>query len=558
MRTLALVLIASIGACTPNWKQTPHDTTFQHVAAPKLHVAPAAASVNSDWWDIGRHSVVLPLAHAVSPARYVGKLVGGRAALDINAFALVPDSSWFKNRIGRSSQTAQGIAKGAVTHPGPAPGILTIIEGKTEGVTAGVIVRDSQSVVWFMKFDPPASLELTTGAEIIASRFLHAAGYYVPEMHIEAVAQDRLVLDTNAKTQNRYHEPVRLTKARLRVLLSQLNPTPEGTLRALFSRSIPGKSLGPFQYQGVRIDDPNDTIPHEQRRSLRGLWVFSAWLGNHDTRDVNTLDAFITTQGSLGYIRHYLLDFGDALGATGTRAKHLSEGYEHRADWVEIGKRVVTLGMTYPYWLAVRRSPILSVGVFESDVFDPARWAPMVPNAAFEEATARDTFWAASILARFTKEHIDAAVATAQYSDPKAATTIATVLRERQRKLLKFAFANMLGVSEPVVEGNYEVQLTDLEVLAGLHTEPSQYEWTIQWNRTRAGDVRLLKQRSATPVISLRESIRKALAKDHAGLERDPFFTLTLRRLGKSPAVRIHVRLVRDHVIVVGMERDVD
>lgn len=558
MRSFLTLAIVALSACAPNWKQAPHDRAFQQVRKPIPHVAPMRASVNSDWWDLVQHSVVLPLAQVMSPARYVGLLVEGRRALDTNSFGLVPDSSWFQNRLGQHALSPEDIAHGAVHQPGPAAGPLTIVSGKTEGATAGFVVQDSQAVIWFLKFDPPESHELTTGAEIIASRLLHAVGYYVPEMHIESLAVDRLVLSPTAKTRNRYNQKVQLTQKQMSVLLSQLNPSPEGTLRALFSRAIPGQPLGPFQYRGIRLDDPNDHIPHERRRSLRGLWVFSAWLANHDTRDVNTLDTFIPTSGKLGHVLHYLLDFGDALGATATRVKHLSEGYEHRADWAEMGKRAATLGLTYPYWLAVRRSPILAVGVFESKVFEPSKWAPRVPNPAFDEATSLDTFWAASILARFTEAHIKAAVDTAKYSGTEAATVIARVLRERQHKLLRFAFADMLGVAEPVVEDGVTISLIDLEVFSGVHTDTARYQWNVRWNRTRGGDVFLYKEVTDAPQLSLVSAIRNAQDNDQEGLRKDPFLTARMQRVGKTPGVEIHLRVVGSRVIVVGMRREID
>jgi len=46
--------------------------------------------------------------------------------------------------------------------------------------------------------------------------------------------------------------------------------------------------VGPFSYRETRSDDPNDTIPHQDRRVLRGLGVFAAWLNHHDTRSINT------------------------------------------------------------------------------------------------------------------------------------------------------------------------------------------------------------------------------------------------------------------------------
>lgn len=555
---LLLVLALVLSACVPKWKQAPHDTVFQKVETPTLHTMPQRSSVSSSWWNHGLHSAVLPFAKLVSPAHYLKEIVDGPVSLDTNVFGLVPDSPWFENRIGRYRLKAEEVATGAIVHEGLADGPLTIIQGKTVGVTPGLVVKDSRDVVWFLKFDPPANLELTTGAEIIASRLLHAAGYHVPEMHIESIAVDRLVLAPTAKTRDDYNRRIKLSSERLRVLLTQLNPDPKGKLRALVGRKLPGEALGPFHYRGIRTDDPNDKIPHERRRSLRGLWVFSAWLGNHDTSDDNTLDTFVRSEGRLGYVRHYLLDFGDSLGATAIRSKHLSEGYEHRVDWSEMAKRTLTLGLTYPYWLAVRKSPILAVGVFESKVFSPSRWAPQVPNTAFDEATTHDTFWATSILARFNESHIAAAVATAQYSDPRAASIIATVLRERQLKLLKHGFAKMLGVAEPKVEKHYNLRLTDLEVESGLHQGPAQYKWKVRWNRTRARDVVLYRHTSKTPLLALQEPIRKALDRNRAGLERDPFFTIELHRVGKSAGVSIHVRLVADYVVVVGIERDID
>ena len=45
-------------------------------------------------------------------------------------------------------------------------------------------------------------------------------------------------------------------------------------------------AISPLQYFGTRPEDPNDLHPHEHRRELRGLRVFSAWLNHDDSRSV--------------------------------------------------------------------------------------------------------------------------------------------------------------------------------------------------------------------------------------------------------------------------------
>jgi hypothetical protein len=554
----AAVAMSAVVACAPSWKARPHDRLFQRATAPVSHPMPAQEAT-SDWWDHALHSTVLPLAGLVSPARWVASLVGGPPALDVNAFGQVPDSEWFVNRIGRVGMSAADLRRGAARGAGPAAGPLRIIAGKPEGVTPGVVIRDSAGVVWYAKFDPPAYPELTSGAELVASRLLHAAGYHVPETYLVDIDLDQIVLDPKARTPNRYGRPVRLTERELRVLLTQLNPDPAGKLRALFSRAVPGRHLGPFEYRGVRSSDPNDHIVHERRRSLRGLWVFSAWLNNTDTRRQNTLDTFIADRSSGGHgsVRHYLIDFGDALGAAGDREKYLSEGYEYRVDWGQVAARFAALGLRYPYWNQVHRSPYRGVGIFEGQVFSPERWRPLYPNPAFSQATRHDTYWATAILARFTPELIAAAVEAGRYSEPGAADFITRVLIARRRRLLEYGFRTVLALDYPEMVGPYRVKLCDLEAESGLvNRARARYRWTVTWNRTRRRDQTLDQQQGPEPVVDVRAALVRVMAESPAAFRGDPYLTVTVHRLGKPSAVKLHLRAVRDIVFPVALERD--
>src|SRR5208282_671162 len=76
-----------------------------------------------------------------------------------------------------------------------------------------------------------------------------------------------------------------------RRVLNLIPRMPDKQIRVMASLSIPGKLMGPHQYQGVRSDDPNDLIPHQQRRDLRGLAVFAAWVNHTDAKAVNSMDS---------------------------------------------------------------------------------------------------------------------------------------------------------------------------------------------------------------------------------------------------------------------------
>src|SRR5262249_23874753 len=158
--------------------------------------------------------------------------------------------------------------------------------------------------VYFIKFDPLENPEMSTAAEVISTEFFHAVGYNVPEKYITFFSRDDLRIDEKAK----------LTEADLDQLLKRVPRRRDGTYRALGSKLLPGDPIGPFQHFGTRPDDPNDIFSHENRRELRGLRVFAAWLNHDDSRAINTLDMLVK-EGGRHYVKHYLIDFGSTLGS---------------------------------------------------------------------------------------------------------------------------------------------------------------------------------------------------------------------------------------------------
>src|SRR5439155_16281692 len=82
-----------------------------------------------------------------------------------------------------------------------------------------------------------------------------------------------------------------LTAEVLERTLTRARAGPDGRYRAVASRWLSGRGLAEWRYAGRRRDDPDDLVPHEMRREIRGLRVLHAWLNNTDASARNTLDS---------------------------------------------------------------------------------------------------------------------------------------------------------------------------------------------------------------------------------------------------------------------------
>ena len=161
----------------------------------------------------------------------------------------------------------------------------------------------------------------------------------------------------------------------------------DGSYRVIASKAIGGTILGPFRYYGTVPDDPNDVVPHEHRRELRGLRVFSAWLNHMDSRGINSLDTLVDA-GSRKLVRHYLLDFGSTLGSAAIAVKSRRSGYSYLWDFADSMKTMATFGLYVPRWAFIDypMNFLPAVGRVEADHFEPEEWGPHYPNPAFENA----------------------------------------------------------------------------------------------------------------------------------------------------------------------------
>ncbi|MBI3316502.1 MAG: hypothetical protein HYZ85_00665 [Candidatus Omnitrophica bacterium] len=364
-------------------------------------------------------------------------------AANVNVFDEVADSAFFTNRHARNRLSAEDLEKGSLENSGPdASGKLEIINGKFEGMHPGFFVRDSKGDKYLLKFDPMDYLELSTSAEIVASRFYHALGYHIPPYSIVLLRQDQLISAEGAKIYDNTGFKKALTQEKLEEYLLFLPQDVEGRYRASASKIMEGTNAGFFSLSGRRKSDPEDRIPHKDRREIRALQVFSAWLANYDVRESNTLSMV----GPDGKYKYYLIDFNTALGSGTSDGKPPMTTYEYLFDYGEGLKAFFTLGLWEKPWQKKWReagekiSASPAVGYFDNRHFDPGAFKTQLPHFAFKDLTRADAFWAAKIMMTFSDEDIRALLKAGQYSDPADPETIAKILIERRDRIAKYWF----------------------------------------------------------------------------------------------------------------------
>jgi hypothetical protein len=419
-----------------------------------------------------------------------------REALNTDAFDEVPNSSWFTNRNAARQMSIEEIIKGPDRGSGPDTTMpWKIIRAKSEGVTPGFTIEDARGDRYLIKFDPKGYPELATGAEVISTKLFYAAGYNTPENYLTYFRPENLIIDEKVKYIDPRGKEHYMTPADLSELLERVNSLPDGRIRALASKYVPGKPIGPFRYESTRKDDPNDFIPHQHRRELRGLYVMAAWLKHTDTKDGNSLDSYVTENG-ISYVRHYLIDFGSTLGSAAVGPFRPESGHLHHVDLKTIFWNSVTLGLMVKDWERENDFEYKSIGRYRPDIFEPDKFKNNVPNPAFDLRTDLDSYWGTKLVTSFTDSQVAAVVELARYSDPKAEAYLLRILKERRNKIGKYWFSKINPLDRFTLisndQGEQELYFEDLAVSTGLgDIQNSSYLYDIRLGEDGVADGRI-------------------------------------------------------------------
>lgn len=497
-----------------------------------------------DYYDVLDYTLYKQVQQMFDMPRNFRKLGGKpKQALNVTPLDEIQDSTWFTNRIGVRDFTGEQVLQGPNEPQGPdVTQTWTIVRAKTQGVTPGFTIEDSRGDRYVIKFDPQDDPELATGAEAISTRLFWAIGYNTPQNYVVYFDPSILEIGSGARVGRRKRQ---MTQEDLGAILERVPRAPDGSLRAIASRYISGKPVGPPSWEGRRKDDPNDVIPHEHRRELRAYRVFCAWLHHNDSRVINAADFYVEEEGR-HFVRHYLIDFGATLGSRSYSVNMRSEGYEYLFDFGEMSKSLLSVGIYERPWLGIQYPEIPGFGRFEADHFDPGSWKPDYPNPAFQNLTPQDGFWGAKIVMRFSDELIRAAVGSAEFSDSRATDAMVRVLAERRDRVGRHWFAQVNPLDEFEIERSTTdndsapwLRFADLAVRHGF-APPRRYRVTVQ---TPDSEVRVFDTaETGVPLAAHMEALEAADSDDvEARLLR---VTLRSQRGDDwSPEVRVTVYL---------------
>jgi hypothetical protein len=370
-------------------------------------LAPVRGSTEDSWGmysEAGKNHTLRQVAQKLNLVRSFRQILGIRdRAADVAADGRVLDSAFFTNRdvaALRPEEVGQELEAQAPR------GRILIVESKSEGTSEGFIGEDERGERFIFIFDPPDFPEMSTGAEVVGSTIVRLAGYNVPYPTI--VTLDELDLDPEAAAKEGL-VPDDVEKFRGR--------------RAVATKMIAQGFRGSWTYSVFR-----------DRRELRALHVFGAWLNNTDQVDHNTLAELFDEEA--GLVRYYIIDFSGALGASSARVKDPHDGYINNhldLHW----------GLTWPLRLLAapfgyrdpwdHDQPIVSpaVGRFDASL-DPRLWKPYYPNLAYEDMDEEDACWAAGIVGEFSDELIEGIVTLARYTNHADRDYVTETLKRRR------------------------------------------------------------------------------------------------------------------------------
>lgn len=416
----------------------------------------------SDFANAADVILLRPIAHAFLFER-------GGEARNVNSLDEVPDSTWYQNR----TVTPEQLERGTCPEEMPEPP-FTIRSSKTGGATPGFAVKDARGNKYMIKRDATLDTqhEIGTAADSIVSRLYWAIGFNAPCNNVIFIDDKDLVIDEKSTETSPIGKKRPLKPEKVKDLLLSGTRRADGKLRVSASRFIDGEPVGTWRTEGTRDDDPNDVIPHEDRRELRGERFLAAWVNHWDSRGPNSFDTFKRTPDKKGgYVVHYFIDFSDSLGANPMRTKWTEPrmGFTTVSNAPTIAADALTFGLIRRPWDEVKMDPRFpNLGYYDIEHFEPLNYSPQTPLVRWARAQDTDLAWMARKLARMTLSHVQVAAKQGRWSNPAEEARLVEIMMGRRAKILRASFAKTSPLADLTMKGPSRFCATDLGITTGM------------------------------------------------------------------------------------------
>jgi len=410
-------------------------------------------------WDAIDNAIALPITETL-------KVPVQTEATNATSLDEVIPSAWFEPRLGARPLALEDVTRGAcepaliLDGSKAADGEWVIDAGKANGSSPGFRVNIPGKGKYMFKSDD-AQGERPTASSVIGAAIYHAVGFHTSCEQIVYFDPKVLKLTPGLMTQDNSGLPKPFDAAALERVFSRASK--RGNLvRMQASAWLPGRLIGPFRYEGTRRDDPNDVVPHEDRRELRGGRILAAWTEHHDAREQNSMDSWISDAGkkspdaSPGQVRHYYLDTSDCFGSEWEwEAVSKRLGYSYLLDVPDISTDFITFGLITRPWDTAKRVPGKEqFGFLDVDSFVPDQWKNEYQNPAFSRMTERDGAWMARILARVDPPMVEGFVNMGKFTKPEDSAYLVKMLQGRLDKIMVRYLTRLSPLGEIKQEGD--------------------------------------------------------------------------------------------------------
>lgn len=365
---------------------------------------------------------------------------------DVNALDEVPPSSWYEPQ------------QPVLSPPGvtpPAPPLLVLDEKGTIADDA-LVVRDARGLRYELLVDPPEQSGLRTGAEVIGGYLIRGLGLRAPRSWIVTLPDSIFTTDGD-KSRERLSSWVKTSAALV-----------EGGRRVSATLWPGGVDVGVTSDYSVRRDDPNDKVPHRDRRTLRAMRIFAHWIGWNSFGVRTTRDVYVGKPGE-GHLLHYFVGMSQTLGTRDVQPEAI---YDEEAG--SIGWKLLTLGLARSAVQPARQAPFPSIGYFPAEL-EPGTFDVNPPYSPFVRMQPADEYWAAKRLLDIPNEVFRMGVPAANLL-PAAGDSLVDALQQRRQLLVAHAMIGVTPVDVTASVGR-AVWLRDRAIAAGLAEAAStQYE----------------------------------------------------------------------------------